>query len=503
MEDVSAMTKIRTRIAPSPTGDPHVGTAYIALFNRAFAKSQGGEFILRIEDTDRTRSTPESEAAILKSLKWLGLDWDEGPDCGGPHGPYRQSERQSIYQEHAHRLIQDGHAFHCFCSAERLDEMRKERQAQGLAGYDGHCMHLSEDEVNRRLADGEASVIRMKVPEEGICELEDELRGTIEIDWKQIDMQVLLKSDGMPTYHLACVVDDHLMEISHILRGEEWISSTPKQLLLYQYFGWEPPVFCHLPLLRNADKSKLSKRKNPTSIDYYHALGILPEALLNFLGMMGWTMPNGEEKFTQQEMIDNFDVKRVSLGGPVFDPEKLDWLNGRYIREDHSPEQLMDRMMAWKYNREYVDQFLPMVQQRIERLSDAAPLAMMFFQGLPNISAASFEPVKLDEDELKKTLQLILWKLETQRHWNKDNVMADVKAVGDHLGHKMRDIMAPLFIAITGQPASVSVLDAMAILGPDMTRGRIRHAIEVLGGLGKKKLKSLEKEFQQIAAFMD
>lgn len=497
------MTKIRTRIAPSPTGDPHVGTAYIALFNRAFAKSQGGEFILRIEDTDRTRSTPESEAAILKSLKWLGLDWDEGPDCGGPHGSYRQSERQSIYQEHAHRLINDGHAFHCFCSAERLDEMRKERQAEGLAGYDGHCLGLGEDEVNSRLAKGEHSVVRMKVPEEGVCQLQDELRGTIEIDWKQIDMQVLLKSDGMPTYHLACVVDDHLMEISHVLRGEEWISSTPKQLLLYQYFGWEPPVFCHLPLLRNADKSKLSKRKNPTSIDYYHSLGILPEALLNFLGMMGWTMPSGEEKFTQQEMIDNFDVKRVSLGGPVFDPEKLDWLNGRYIREDHTPEQLMERMMAWKYNRDYVSQFLPMVQQRIERLSDAAPLAMMFFQGLPSIHAASFEPVKLGEDDLKKTLQLILWKLETQRHWNKDNIMADVKAVGDHLGYKMRDIMAPLFIAITGQPASVSVLDAMDILGPDISRGRIRHAIDVLGGLGKKKLKSLEKEFQQIAAFMD
>ncbi len=497
------MTKIRTRIAPSPTGDPHVGTAYIALFNRAFAKSQGGEFILRIEDTDRTRSTPESEAAILKSLKWLGLGWDEGPDCGGPHGSYRQSERQSIYQEHAHRLINEGHAFHCFCSAERLDEMRKERQAEGLAGYDGHCLSLSEDEVNSRLANGEHSVVRMKVPEEGVCQLQDELRGTIEIDWKQIDMQVLLKSDGMPTYHLACVVDDHLMEISHVLRGEEWISSTPKQLLLYQYFGWEPPVFCHLPLLRNADKSKLSKRKNPTSIDYYHSLGILPEALLNFLGMMGWTMPSGEEKFTQQDMIDNFDVKRVSLGGPVFDPEKLDWLNGRYIREDHTPEQLMERMVAWKYNQDYISQFLPMVQQRIERLSDAAPLAMMFFQGLPGINAASFEPVKLDEDDLKKTLQLILWKLETQRHWNKDNIMADVKAVGDHLGYKMRDIMAPLFIAITGQPASVSVLDAMDILGPDISRGRIRHAIEVLGGLGKKKLKSLEKEFQQIAAFMD
>lgn len=497
------MTQIRTRIAPSPTGDPHVGTAYIALFNRAFAKSQGGEFILRIEDTDQTRSTPESEAAILKSLAWLGLDWDEGPDKGGEYGPYRQSERKAIYQEYAQKLVEDGHAFHCFCSAERLDEMRKERQSQGLAGYDGHCMHLDATEVKSRLDAGEASVIRMKVPEEGICEVEDELRGTIEIDWKQIDMQVLLKSDGMPTYHLACVVDDHLMEISHVLRGEEWISSTPKQLLLYRYFGWQPPVFCHLPLLRNADKSKLSKRKNPTSIDYYHSVGILPEALLNFLGMMGWTLPSGEEKFTQAEMIEHFDHKRISLGGPVFDPEKLDWLNGRYIREDLSPEQLMQRLLDWKFNRDYVESFLPLVQQRIERLSDAAPLAMFFFQGVPELTPESFVSVKLDEDDLKKTLQLVLWKLETQRHWEKDNIMADVKAVAEHQSLKMRDLMAPLFITITGSTASVSVLDAMTILGPDITRGRLRHAIEVLGGLGKKKLKSLEKEFQQLAAFLD
>lgn len=497
------MTQIRTRIAPSPTGDPHVGTAYIALFNRAFAKSQGGEFILRIEDTDQTRSTPESEAAILKSLAWLGLDWDEGPDKGGKFGPYRQSERKAIYGDYAKQLVDKGHAFHCFCSAERLDAMRAERQAEGLAGYDGHCMHLDPAEVKSRLDAGEASVVRMKVPEEGVCIVDDELRGQIEIDWKQIDMQVLLKSDGMPTYHLACVVDDHLMEISHVLRGEEWISSTPKQILLYQYFGWQPPVFCHLPLLRNADKSKLSKRKNPTSIDYYHSVGILPEALINFLGMMGWTMPNGEEKFTQAQMIDNFDHKRISLGGPVFDPEKLDWLNGRYIREDLSPEQLMQRLLDWKFNRDYVTSFLPLVQQRIERLSDAAPLAMFFFQGVPELTPESFASVKQDEEELKKTLQLVLWKLETQRHWEKDNVMADIKAVAEHQGLKMRDLMAPLFIAITGSPASVSVLDAMTILGPDLTRGRLRHAIEVLGGLGKKKLKSLEKEFQQIAAFLD
>ncbi|MCH8530147.1 MAG: glutamate--tRNA ligase [Saccharospirillum sp.] len=497
------MTQIRTRIAPSPTGDPHVGTAYIALFNRAFAKSHGGQFILRIEDTDQGRSTPESEAAILKSLSWLGLEWDEGPDCGGPHGPYRQSERKAIYQKYAQQLVDEGHAFHCFCTAERLEQMRQERQAEGLSGYDGHCAHLPAEEVAKRLAAGEPSVVRMKVPESGVCELQDELRGQIDIEWQQIDMQVLLKSDGMPTYHLACVVDDHLMEITHVLRGEEWISSTPKQVLLYQYFGWQPPVFCHLPLLRNADKSKLSKRKNPTSIDYYHALGILPEALLNFLGMMGWTMPNGEEKFSQQQMIEHFDVKRVSLGGPVFDPEKLDWLNGRYIREDLSAEELLQRLIDWRFNKEFVGQFLPMVQQRIERLSDAAPLAQFFFQGLPSMTPASFESVKLDEDALKKVLQLILWKLEAQRHWSKDSIMEDLKQVAEHQALKMRDVMPAMFISITGSPASVSVLDAMAILGPDMTRGRIRHAIDVLGGLGKKKLKSLEKEFLQMAKASD
>jgi glutamyl-tRNA synthetase len=320
------------------------------------------------------------------------------------------------------------------------------------------------------------------------------LRDPIEIEWSQIDMQVLLKSDGMPTYHLACVVDDHLMEISHVLRGEEWISSTPKQILLYQYFGWEAPVFCHLPLLRNADKSKLSKRKNPTSIDYYHSLGILPEALINFLGMMGWTMPNGEEKFTLDEMVASFDVSRISLGGPVFDPQKLDWLNGRYLREDLTPKQLLQRLLDWKFNADYVSRFMPLVQQRIERLSDVAPLAQFFFQGMPALTPASFETVKLDEDTLKKALQLILWKLEGQRHWGKDNIMADVKTVADHLELNIRDMMAPLFIAITGSTSSVSVLDAMNILGPDMTRGRLRQSIELLGGLGKKKLKSLEKE---------
>lgn len=498
------MTKIRTRIAPSPTGDPHVGTAYIALFNKVFAQSQGGEFILRIEDTDQARSTPESEQAILDSLKWLGLNWSEGPDVGGEYGPYRQSDRKDIYQKYTQQLVDEGHAFPCFCTAERLDNLREEQRVAGTdIGYDGHCMHLDATEVATKLAANESHVIRMKVPEEGVCEINDLLRGKVEIEWKQIDMQVLMKSDGLPTYHLASVVDDHLMEISHIMRGEEWISSTPKQIALYQYFNWQPPVYAHLPLLRNADKSKLSKRKNPTSITYYRELGILPEALVNFLGMMGWTQPDGAEVFTVDDMAATFDISRISLGGPVFDQDKLNWLNGKYLREMHTPEQLLQKLVDWKFNADFATQLMPLAQTRAETLGDIAPLLSFFFAGNPAITETSFDGFKLEGDELKRVLQLILWKLETQRHWEKDNIFADVKAVAEHCELKFKDVNAPLFVAITGSTASVSVMDAMAILGPDMTRGRIRHALTILGGLGKKKLKSLEKEFRQIATFLD
>ncbi|MFC3852803.1 glutamate--tRNA ligase [Salinispirillum marinum] len=498
------MAKIRTRVAPSPTGDPHVGTAYIALFNRAFAKSQGGEFILRIEDTDQQRSTPESEQAILNALQWMGLTWDEGPDIGGPHGPYRQSDRSDIYKQYADQLIEQGHAFHCFCTSERLDAMRRQQRLNGQPpGYDGRCKGLTKEQVAERHAAGEKSVVRMDVPREGACEVRDMLRDPIEIEWKQVDMQVLLKSDGLPSYHLANVVDDHLMEITHVIRGEEWISSTPKHILLYQYFGWEAPQFFHMPLLRNADKSKLSKRKNPTSIDYYRRLGILPEALLNYLGMMGWTMPDGEEKFTLDEMVNNFDINRVSLGGPVFDTEKLDWLNGRYLRESLSDEEFAQRLMDWAYNKDYIMQFLPLVRERVERLSDVAPLAGFFFAGMPAISADDFAHKKIDAELTRKILQLSLWKLETERHWDKEHIMADVKAIGDHLGVKLKDVLFPFFVAITGSPRSVSVLDAMVILGPDMVRARLRFALGLFDALSKKELKALEDEFAAIGQFMD
>ena len=492
---------VRTRIAPSPTGDPHVGTAYVALFNMAFAKSQGGQFLLRIEDTDQVRSTRESEKSILDALRWLGLDWDEGPDNGGDKGPYRQSERSAIYTKHAEQLVESGHAFRCFCSSERLEELRRTQMEGKLAlGYDGHCLHLSADEVARRAAQGETHVVRMQVPREGQCTFNDMLRGEISIDWAQIDLQVLLKADGMPTYHLANVVDDHLMEISHVIRGEEWINSAPKHILLYQYFGWEAPIFCHLPLLRNVDKSKLSKRKNPTSILYYQRMGYLPEALLNYLGRMGWSMPDESEKFTLPEMLEVFDIQRVSLGGPVFDVEKLSWLNGMWIRDNLSDDQLADRLQEWAFNRERLKAFLPFARQRMETFSDLAPLGSYLISGMLPISAEDLQSVGLNEEELIETLQFALWRLESVGYWDRDNIFNALKAVADAMEIKLKLFLAPLFIAIAGSSASISVIDSMNLLGADMSRARLRHAINLLGGVGKKKLKKMEKTYQGLEA---
>jgi glutamyl-tRNA synthetase len=493
------MSEVRTRIAPSPTGDPHVGTAYIALFNLCFARQHGGKFLLRIEDTDQTRSTPESEQAILDSLRWLGLEWDEGPDVGGPHGPYRQSERMDIYGKYAYELVEKGHAFYCFATAEELDEMRREQQARGeTPKYDGRYLKLSKEEVQARLDAGEPYVIRMKIPEEGVCVIDDLLRGKIEIEWSQVDMQVLLKNDGMPTYHLANVVDDHLMQITHVIRGEEWINSAPKHLKLYEYFGWQAPVLCHLPLLRNPDKSKLSKRKNPTSILYYKRMGYLPEAMLNYLGRMGWSMPDDREKFTLKDMQQHFDLMRVSLGGPIFDVEKLNWLNSAWIREDFSHEQLAERLHQWAFNKDMLMQALPHAQSRMTTLSDFAPLASFLVSGMLPITEALFTANKLDLEKQKEFLQFALWRLEALRFWDKDTLFTELKTLADQMGIKVKDALAPIFIAIAGTTASFSVVDSMQIIGPDMTRARLRHAINVLGGFGKNKQKDLEKVFLKL-----
>lgn len=498
------MTQVRTRIAPSPTGDPHVGTAYIALFNRCFARQHGGKFILRIEDTDRQRSNKKSEDDILAALQWMGLTWDEGPafagvDGGGDFGPYRQSERSEIYSLHIKQLLDAGTAFRCFCSSERLDQLRQQQiQAKEQPGYDGHCLHLPAEELATKLAADESHVIRLKIPEQGECEFEDLLRGAVSISWSQIDMQVLIKSDGLPTYHFANVVDDHLMEISHVIRGEEWINSTPKHILLYQYFGWQQPIFCHMPLLRNPDKSKLSKRKNPTSINYYQAMGYLPEALLNYLGMMGWSMPGGEEKFSLAQMTADFDINRVSLGGPIFDAEKLDWLNGKYLREDLDDAEFIKRYAQWAFSPERIEKIVPLLKQRVERFSDVAGLGSFFLQGLVELEAESFKHNKLDPETIVKLLQFSLWRLEEIAEWDRNRIESELQKLADALEIKIRDFLFPLFVAISGKAVSTSVIESLSILGIDISRARIRHAITVLGGVSKKASKRLEKEYRAL-----
>lgn len=491
---------VRTRIAPSPTGDPHVGTAYIALFNLCFARAHGGQFILRVEDTDRARSTPESEQAIFDSLRWLGIDWDEGPDVGGDYGPYRQSERMELYGEYAWELVKAGKAFVCYRTPEELEALRESRREAGQGtALKPADLGLPEQEVARRAAANMPYVIRMQVPDdEGSCRIEDLLRGAIDLDWSMVDAQILLKSDGMPTYHLANVVDDHLMGITHVLRGEEWINSAPKHQLLYDYFGWDMPVLCHLPLLRNPDKSKLSKRRNPTSIQYYRRMGFLPEALLNYLGRMGWSMPDEREKFALADMLAHFDIQRVSLGGPIFDVDKLRWLNGLWLREDLDQAELARRLVDWAYNADMLQQVLPHAQKRMEVLSDFAPLCAFLVSGTLPLRAEDFDALGTAREQLLKQLQFALWRLEALRQWDRDAVWQSMQGLAQSMDLKVKDFLAPLFIAVSGSSASFSVVDAMAILGPDMSRARVRHAIEVLGGVSKKATKRLEKEYSAL-----
>src|SRR6056300_1118474 len=495
------MTQVRTRIAPSPTGDPHVGTAYIALFNMCFARQMGGKFILRIEDTDQVRSTRESEQDILDSLRWLHLDWDEGPDKGGDFGPYRQSERSDIYKEHVNKLVAEGHAFPCFCTEERLTELRRKQQEEKIQpGYDGHCLALHEKDVQQRLAANLPHVIRMLVPADGKCVVNDMLRGDIEIDWHQIDMQVLMKSDGLPTYHLANVVDDHLMQITHVIRGEEWITSAPKHQLLYQYLGWEMPELFHMPLLRNPDKSKLSKRKNPTSIFYYRDMGFLPQALMNYLGRMGWSMPDEREKFSLQEMIEAFDIQTVSLGGPVFDIEKLRWLNGLWMRENLSPEEFINAYQKWGMQPEKLTAIIGLLRERVETFADVEPLASVFFYGYPELKEEVFDGLALAREEQVKTLQFAIWALEAQTDWSRDALYQSLSALAEAMGVKLRQFLQPLFVAMSGSSVCPPLFDTMAILGPDVSRARSRAALEFLGGVSKKAQKKLDKEFRDITA---
>jgi glutamyl-tRNA synthetase len=472
---------VRVRIAPSPTGDPHVGTAYIGLFNYVFAKKHGGQFVLRIEDTDQTRSTKESEAMIFHSLAWAGLTWDEGPDKGGPYGPYRQSERLGHYQEAAQTLIARGEAYRCFCTSERLDALRATQRASGQRlGYDGHCRHLSAEESSKRAADKEAFVIRLKMPDAGKIVVKDELRGEIEFDVAEIDDQVLLKSDGFPTYHLANVVDDHMMKITHVIRAEEWITSTPKHVQLYRAFAWDVPVFVHMPLLRNADKSKISKRKNPVSLNYYERAGYLPEAMLNYLAMMGWTMSDQREKFTVEEMVKDFSFDRISLGGPVFDLQKLTWLNGLYLREQDDSAYLA-RLREHVFSDAYLKRVIPLVRERVDKLEDFASYAEFFFSGRVNHVAAELLPKGRTAADVKPWLEALSERFDTVVKWDHTALDALLRELCEKLGIKPKDLFMPVRVAVTGRTATPGLFETMEVLGKEVCRTRLRDAIAVLG----------------------
>ncbi|MEM9742393.1 MAG: glutamate--tRNA ligase [Pseudomonadota bacterium] len=486
---------VRTRIAPSPTGDPHVGTAYMALFNWALARQAGGQFVLRIEDTDQERSTQASEAAILESLRWLGLDWDEGPDVGGDYGPYRQSERLALYRRYVDQLIEQGVAFVCFCTRERLDALRAEQRACGeTQRYDGHCADLPADEVKARIAAGEPHVVRMRVPDEGTCRFEDALRGPIEIPFAQIDMQVLLKSDGFPTYHLAVVVDDHLMGITHIVRGEEWINSVPKHVLLYEYFGWDAPTFVHMPLLRNPDQSKLSKRKNPTSVSYYREAGFLPEALANYLGTMGFSMPDERDLFSRSEFAEAMSIDRITLGGPIFDPVKLRWMNGQYLRA-LSDDDFVARVKDWMINDDRLRALLPLVKERTEQLSDLVPQVAYLIGDRGDLAAEAFSFNGLPDEQVPVVLHHYLTALDQARSWDRELLFDTAQQLASFLELKLKVFLHPVFLAVSGKPVSLPLFDSMVFLGSDITRVRLREALAIVG-VSKKQQKKLDKSFE-------
>ncbi len=493
------MDNVRVRIAPSPTGDPHVGTAYIALFNLIFARHFKGKFILRIEDTDRTRSRPEYETNIFEALKWAGIQWDEGPDVGGPFGPYRQSERTEIYRQHCQMLLDQGKAYKCFATPEELAEMREMASKLGQkVGYDRRYRNLSPEEVAERERAGQPYVIRLKVPLTGDCVFEDGIKGRISCPWADIDDQVLLKSDGFPTYHLANVVDDRLMQITHVIRGDEWISSTPKHIMLYESFGWIPPVFMHMPLLLGKDGRKLSKRRNPTSIFYYRDSGYLKEAFINFLTLMGYSMPGDKEIYSIDEIIREFDPKRIGVSGAYFDVLKLDWINQQYLINTISEDGLWERMKQWLYNDEFMKRLMPLCHTRIKTFGEFMELCSFFFVNHLEYAEESLCPTGLPKEKIAMILQTIIWSMDEQENWKRSGIEKASRDVTEIFGVQMKKVTIPiLYVSLTGKKHGPPLFDSVEILGKDRTRARLLNTIEFLGGISNKKMDALTKGWQK------
>lgn len=474
---------IKTRIAPSPTGDPHVGTAYVGLFNYAFAKKQGGKFILRIEDTDQNRYNEMSEQRILEMMRWLGLEPDESPEVGGDNPPYRQSERKNLYLEHANSLLEQGLLYRAFETEEEIEAIRDDMRRRGKSpGYDGRAQAISREESDRRAAAGEPFVLRLKTPDEGETSFKDELRGNISVPNREVQDTVMIKSDGYPTYHFAVVVDDHLMGVTHVIRGEDWVVSTPLHVLLYQAFGWEIPKFAHLPLLRNPDKTRLSKRKADTSVDSYRQGGILPEALLNYLATMGWSMPDGREFFSLAEMTAQFSLERISLGGPVFDLKKLRHFNAKYLRDILRLEDVARRVepflkekgYSWE-DEDYLLDVVDLLRGRAETLADFAMHEYFFREDFPY------------HDDARKRLAAGQKYLEDLEREFGVLEFFDFDAVDDLLHDYVQSqsvgmgkVMMPLRAALTGVTNAPGVTDLVTVLGKPSVLRRIGRALNFI-----------------------
>lgn len=493
---------VRVRFAPSPTGEPHVGNIRTALFNWLFARHTGGKFVVRIEDTDQERKVEGALESILASLRWLGLDWDEGPESedgggNGDYGPYFQSERLPLYREAVDTLLAGGDAYQCFCSRERLDAMRKEQQRnQQSPGYDGHCLDGLTAEERMRRAAGESHVVRFRIPRhEETLALDDYIHGTMGWNPGLLDDFVLLKADGFPTYHLANVVDDHYMEITHVLRAEEWLSSLPRHVMLYRAFDWRPPIFAHLPIILGPDRSKLSKRHGAASTLSYRDSGYLPEALANFLTLLGWSLDDRTEIFSRGELEKHFDLDGVNKSPAIFNADKLAWMNGLYIRR-LPPAELAERIVPFlerpqadgglpdsvvrPLDTARVATLTPLIQERLKRLDEAPELLSLFFEGLPSPAAGDLAPKGLSAEQTANALQAVLDRLEAVAEWEENALEDLLRPMADELGLKTGQLFGAIRAAVTGRTVSPPLFATMVALGPNHCMEAMNNAVATL-----------------------
>jgi len=482
---------VRTRFAPSPTGAPHVGNMRSALFAWLFARNHGGVFIVRIEDTDVVRKVEGAVEAILDGLRWLGLDWDEGPDVGGKYGPYIQSQRLELYHQAVQRLVSQGDAYYCYCSPQRLEEMRAEQvRRKHPPGYDRHCRDLTQEERAEKEAEGIIPVVRFKMPLEEQTRFNDLVWGEVKFENSTLDDLILLKSDGYPTYNLANVVDDHAMEISHVIRAEEFVSTTPHHVLLYQALGYEPPRFAHLPRVLGSDRSKLSKRHGAVSINEFHQQGYLPEAMMNFLALLGWSLDDKTEIMSKQQIIEHFSLDRVSKTAAVFNHEKLNWMNGVYIRS-LSPEDFVQRSLPFldrglpsevkrPLSIDYLRQIMPLVQERAKTLTEVPDLVQFFFAGELDHDTDLLIGKNMTPESTVRALSVAQQRLGQLEVFDAESLEALLRPLAVELELKTGQLFGALRTAVTGRTAAPPLFQTMAVLGKERCLKRIETALDRL-----------------------